>query len=532
MEHFGGNPFVNIEQRKRSLREKVTPLFKGNPISEIARLLDADEFIEVSQNHKQAPVKRFNIDAFVERELSRSDALLLPDSYTKLETTIIPPDEGEMFVSGEGDAPFREKKIFPRSYHLVELLTALKQSYSVTTGTNKKNMMRGESYQAFSIPGLGRAVLLNDEEGNATFVISVDDPTEIPWLMSQTKNELKSLGDEKIRTLHYPGSPEKWKTELSALLTESFVDSAKNHETASEANSETPNAPDGWMNEFGLSRYLGITRKKTGQLIRQYLDGHPEWRKSYKNGTNMVTSYYHPDLIEACQKYVSSLPPKAPAGWKTNEELAVELGVSNKLTGRLIKEYVATHPEWLHSYTGVSGVFNFIDPDLVQLIRHDIEAREVPPEGWMSRSMIARTISTSKSTVFRLIDRELAEYRVIHPEWFGTYHATIEKTTEFFSPELVKALIETLAKREVAPSGWETLLGISSELKKEMDLKGTKYVTDRKTIKKIVDEYRISNSDWFMTYKTHTSSGRYHAFTEHFHPDLIRLVKERLRRSS
>jgi len=676
MERFGGNPFAassegarNLEQQKKALHEKIARLLQGVPLREVARLLGAEDLIEIVRIGRQAPVKRLNVEAFVERELKRGNMLRLPDSITKLEMTIVPPDEGEMIRQGEGDAPFREKRIFPRSHHLVEILTVLKEPYSITTGTNGKDMMRGESYQMFSIPGLQRIVLVNDEEGNATFIISADDPDEMEHLMTQTKNELRSLGDEKMRALHYPGDPGKWKAELLILLQEPFADSLKKKQRprGKDANAEVAVAPDGWMNERNLALYLGISRNKTAVLVERNLTECPEWVEMFRNERNHILEYYHPDLIEACKEYLTSLPPEVPDGWKTNAAMARELSVNQQTTQRLIESEGAAHPEWtakyrtpdghinvfvspelsaritenirkriappegwkiamqlvdasravrrphvveiaeryreehpkwfrlyanpkrmleehyhpdlikliedelrqkperapegwmmmgtlakelgvdvsmveriarLHAtghsewlkmYGSISGDRIHMHPDLIRSVRREIEEREKPPEGWKGWTTIAREAGTDPLTVRRLVDREFAGYRATHPEWFKTYTDPNGRLADFLHPELVGLIVTQLTRRETAPSGWATILRISSDMKEEAESTGADIVTSRTLIKKLIEEYRTNNPDWFKDYKTPSQK---YVYTEHYHPDLVRLIKQRLRRGS
>ena len=180
-------------QYKTETNQKLENLLKQSiGIEEIAKLLNAEEFLSVDSDGLKEPVISFDAKAFIDREIRSGTFLKLPDAIQKIDSTILPPDESEVVVTGNGSG-FEKKEIIPRSFYLIEVLTNLKQKYSIIEGVNTGNMMREQSYKIFLLPDLQKLVLVNDEEGNATFIIHDVEDTASEWVdySSLTKEEIK-----------------------------------------------------------------------------------------------------------------------------------------------------------------------------------------------------------------------------------------------------------------------------------------------------------------------------------------------------
>ena len=211
---------ARIVQFRKETNERLVSLLKpGVPITEIAQLLGAEDLIIIEPVKRgQKPVYKFDVQTFIQREIDNGTFLRLPDRFEKLGATLVPPDEGETIQRGSGEG-MAEKKTIPRSRYLVEVLTDLNKRYQIVSGTNAPDMVREETYQVFIIPDLEKIVLVNNEEGNATFVVSVDKDEEPADYYRLSKNELRTLGLYKSRQLNYSGSPDQWKISIKQALT-------------------------------------------------------------------------------------------------------------------------------------------------------------------------------------------------------------------------------------------------------------------------------------------------------------------------
>lgn len=665
-----GGGEAGIERRKREINGHVTALLKpGAPLQEIARLLGAEDLLQtVRVRGRNEPVLRFDAHTYVQREAEKQVSLRLPDEFIKLQTTIIPPDEGETFQPGEGSG-IEKKQIIPRSRYLAELLTELNQPYRVVIGRNAPDMVRVESYQAFLIPGLKRMVLVNDEEGNATFVILVTEEDRYASFMELSKDELRGLGEEKVQTFKYFGDPIQWKSKLRESLTMKFQEDEAPEGNPfiqkASAGEHVERKPAGWMHEMAASLHLGITRSRAAALIERALRERPEWTKKYRSEKGQALMHYHPDLIEHLRNVLEQEPKLAPQGWKMNTQLAEELNVNPQTTQRLIDAYRETHPEswvsylsegshirkfaspelvrivreniekrvtppegwknaselmdplrairtedvrglaemrraehsewfkvyankkrmleeyyhpslvaiveqdilkkptkappgwmnfqaladelgkdrevverlierqrlthpgWLQPYLSYGGVGMHAHPDLVALIRKEVTEREGPPAGWKGITAVSEEAGTEPLTVRRWLERSHKNIRTTRPEWFGMYMNQNGKLVEFIHPDLVKAIVDELSRREVAPEGWMSVLSLSNELKNEARLTGNRVVSSRRRIKDEMEKYRLAHPEWFKKFKPTTGRG---PFGEHYHPDLIKRVKEDLAR--
>ncbi len=167
---------------------------------------------------------------------------------------------------------------------------------------------------------------------------------------------------------------------------------------------------------------------------------------------------------------------------------------------------------------GVSG--HIIDSvavetdEVMKLIRKHSKAFDIEeaPEGWMSSGQIGDLpdIQGGKEGVKLAAET----HRKKHPKWFKHYHVS-NNFAEHYHPDLVNILKEQCARKEKAPKGWMTVAQVAAL----SDVQGG----DVK-VKLVAKQYRKSHSKWFKQYM-----GGYH-FTEHFHPDLVNILKEQCAR--
>ncbi|MDO9231630.1 MAG: integrase repeat-containing protein [bacterium] len=229
-EHFSNFPNVNqIKVPEKESAEAtifraetnkgIQELLKTNTdLRRVAVLLGAEKYLEVIQTRGTSPTYHFNVKSFVDDQIAQKTFLKLPGEFLKTNEVILPPDSGEIIIgSGEGIDP---KKIIPRSQFLVELLSEMNLDYNVIEGENSPNMMRQLSYYAFIIQKINKLALINNEEGNATFIIHQFEGgfEEAKNYLEMSKEELKDLPQEIFSELIYPGDKEKWKMAMKDFL--------------------------------------------------------------------------------------------------------------------------------------------------------------------------------------------------------------------------------------------------------------------------------------------------------------------------
>ncbi len=443
---------ARIMEFRREANARLVNLLKPClPMMEIAQLLGAEDLITVEKAGRgQKPVYHLNVQAFIQREIDRGTFLRLPDSFEKIDDTVLPPDKGETIRGGSGEG-VEEKKIVPRSQYLVEVLTELNQPYQVISGTNTANMVRGESYQMFVVPGLEKVVLVNNEEGNATFIVSVSEPGEYSAIMGLTKDGLKNLGEEKVAVVIHLGNVIEWKQKIKLFLTKEF--------------------------------------RSDGKID----DAEPE-------------------------------PEVALAGWTTNKALSRDLGVNPHTTKLILDRYITAHPDLEAKLIRLRGTSKYLHPELVAYIRTDVENRAKPPEGWQVVSSLED--KTTGKTIQRLVNKNIQLHGKKVDEWVGDYVGATGKPSRHLHPELIRLITAELDERESAPAGWLTNHALSEVLKREQAA-GKKTIHRRATIREIIKKYRGNHSEWFKTFKT-----TYNPFflKEHFHPDLVEIIKRELMR--
>ncbi len=158
----------------------------------------------------------------------------------------------------------------------------------------------------------------------------------------------------------------------------------------------------------------------------------------------------------------------------------------------------------------IEGIEFIVNEEEVMKVERkmDDEAYDFAPEDWKTNGGLAEDIGTSFSVVKRIAESVRGE----KPEWFRIYKFKGGRVEEYYSPELVKLIMEEVQAREEAPVGWKTNGFVANVLD---------YA--HSTISKIADKYRVSNPEWFRKYKI--KAGR---VEEHYAPDLVTEIRQEL----
>ncbi len=205
---------------KKEVEERIKNLLETNSdLRNVAKFLGAEKYLRIFPGKRQTVI--FKAKDFIYDQIKSQKFLKLPTKFLKTNDVILPPDPGEIITgSGEGMEP---KEYIPRSQYLIELLTEMDLDYELTEGENTPNMMRKLSYYGVVIKEIKKLVLVNNEEGNATFIIH-DFEGDIEEAKKYSKNISKDglkirrdvSGD--VSYVEYPGDKEKWKLAIRDLL--------------------------------------------------------------------------------------------------------------------------------------------------------------------------------------------------------------------------------------------------------------------------------------------------------------------------
>ena len=472
-------------------------------LTELVQILGAEKYL-TEEGPRGKEGLHFNVKAFVEDQFKEGTVpILLPEKQIKLKETILPPGKAEI-VTGSGEG-FDENGTIPRVNTFVQILSRRQEPYLLVLGTNSPNMMRGESYHIFLVPNQEKLVFINDEEGNATFVVHKASEGEWRRYAAMKKEELKELQGEGIQVINYPGSLEEWSAKVEEALYSAFSVKEKQ-----ESGLEL--APEGWMTKNALSKELGISDKLIVKKIAPFRETNSEWFQQYSDKIDRVFEYYHPDLIAEMKKDMAKRPQEAPEGWLTNNALRMELDLPFPLIQKIAQSYKISHPDWFKEHLVKGGqVLEHYHPDLIAEVKKQIASRsEHAPEGWKTNSGLADQLNVSFQMISTIANRSREE----HPEWFQEFLNIQGHTYEHYHPDLVASIIkEVISRSEHAPEGWLTNTALSKEL-----------AIDVSVISKSANIFRETNPEWFGVFLDKVNHSR-----EHYHPDLLNKIREEIK---
>ncbi|MBI5229884.1 MAG: hypothetical protein HY981_01110, partial [Candidatus Magasanikbacteria bacterium] len=283
-------PEAQEETLAWSINQEITAFIADHPginLQTLSEMLGATKFFKLipSKSRDSSAIQYLNVSEFVEalKAQHHLHAINMPETIATTDDTFLPPDPGEIATgSGQG---IEIKVIIPRTRYLIEVLTELHLSYSVHEGRNTPNMLRQLSYQAFEVPEKGLVILINNEEGNATFIVHhVEENNQTNnWKhFSQfTKDQLKALGQDKVTVIIFNQPAEEWKREIAHVIVSGQTDKKPHkpttlpddnakpelkHRTAESALQELEEAFKKWqeLSEETRGRFNSNWLKKNG----------------------------------------------------------------------------------------------------------------------------------------------------------------------------------------------------------------------------------------------------------------------------
>ncbi len=508
--------YQNSELEREALafevHKKITEFVVSNStkLETIAQMLGANDFLKITEIGKgQSPVTRLDISGFVKnlKDTNQLHKLKLPGQIEQTHKTILPPDEGE-FRSGDGTTSIEKKRVFPRTRFVMEILADLNLDYQAENGTNLPSMMRSFSYIAFTIPEINTLLLVNDEEGNATFIVyNIDDTQENDrdHFVNLTKNQLKDLGPEKVSRIEFDKSEEEWKTKISHFLLNGPKEENKKQNV--EQNKNLKKAPEGWLTITGLAKKTGRADGFIKKILQEFYEKHPEWIEIYLDYNNHPREHLHPDLIVEIEK-IFSKRERPPINWQNCFGLSKKENISRDFIVNFTNQYRETKPEWFGMFEDKrSGLVQYYHPDLIKLIIEAEKNKEVAPDGWQTSSSLEKIIQRSGQTITSFVN----PFRTTNQDWFKFYINRLDgKTREHFHPDLIKNIEAHFQKRNPAPEGWMTAMMLTKKIGRQF-----------KTVSDYINNLIKDNPNWKNKYDDSGGHER-----DHYHPDLIAKIEQ------
>lgn len=478
------------------LNQKPTP-----GISDFAEVFGAEAYVTEMKRQK---VVKVDIRAFreemVTRLLEQSEVsgteVILPKVFEMLPQTILPPDEGEIKAgSGEG---VEKKKYIPRTQYLIDLLSEMGEQYEIMGGKNTSDMMRERTYFIFFLPNSEKAVFINNEEGNTTFIIyQVSSRQEAIDLAALTKDEIraKELHSHPYVQIDWTGDEGSWKEKIleflnGAIPENKIKEKLGNEETTADLevikNKGYEKIKQNEMTIPMIARYVGLNEGWLRPRIKKLLIEHPDWEPEIRlipgaNRSLREAACYGPEIIAELKAQADKLK-KPKKDWLNLFGIAKKIGKDRGWARPRIEELLAAHPEWKPELglDGVNKEVLYYPPELIQALEIEVSKLGQRPEKDLNIKDISIRLKKGTMWVHNRIQKVLEKHPELAPKRKSLN--AVNKEIYYYSPEVVAKLQEELDSLEEADENWATLAKVSEEIDRS-----EKWIKDR--IKKLSVEH-------------------------------------------
>ncbi len=204
----------------------------------------------------------------------------------------------------------------------------------------------------------------------------------------------------------------------------------------------------------------------------------------------------------------------APEGWKTNKALSIKLNITKEMCPSFADKYRKDHPEYFKEFKDRTGnIREHYSPILINLITEDVEKNKLilqAPEGWKTNAALAVELKVGKPMVNKISEK----YRKDNPEYFKEFKIKKGSVFEHYSPELLEIITQKVKEIPQAPEGWKTNNSIASESAVNFGF-----------IKRITDNYRKDNPEYFKEFKNQTNTT-----LEHYSPELVEIITKEVKK--
>lgn len=375
--------------------------------------------------------------------------------------TIVPTDASFAPRIIYGPEEFREKQTIQR---LKTVLFVLSNQFNInvenpnelilTHGSMENTMMRKASYYLIESTLLDKAVLVCNEEGNATYIVDIKSlhslnitTDEVSHLakteLNQLLREQPQLGQRIVYSFNY----------VSRLIDglHGIRASAKPDKTTQRDDAGKflrPNAPDKYKSLEHLSNEFGVDRKTISKaLTKVTAELGPVTKFKFRRG---VAEGFSPSQQEILKGYLESrrlFSPKAPEGLlsisgiarhlglnyytvvEATQSLGETLGVTEQLKfgSRITAAYSASQQESILNELQESGAFD-----------------RMAPEGYLPMSRLAKNLKVGRDTLVAAIEVLEVEIGEVSRHQF---HKRMARSYSPNQQEIIKAYLETKDRR-------------------------------------------------------------------------------------
>ncbi len=428
----------------------------GLKLDRIASLLDAEDYLDTQEARGQRgesrslDAQRFLKDAAAGRQIPQ-----LPDHYIETDTVVLEPGEGEI-GTGEGSG-IKEKDPIPRTRNVMNLLGEMGESYVLIDGKNRDNMVRKLSYVVFVLEKAKKLLFVNDEDGNATYVVhQFEDNQTWKEYAAKTKDQLRDIAannPELVSVIEFKKGMDGFLEDLEELI--------RNTPQKKESRSDEQ-APTGWLTTYGISKAV----KKTRKWVKNRLDKMTltdDDIHEYKTGGNQVKPHYSPQIVEQLRVMAEGYE-KAPSDWVMLTGMPEILQKSTKWAEPRIAAMSLSSEDEGKYLSSDGSVHTFYSPGVIDRLQAMASELNEAPDGWMAISHIAESIGKSHDWVTARI-----QSMTIELEDQGEYLLTGGNTTQYYSPLIIERLRKMAAELKQAPEGWMTVADMISELRMSTD---------------------------------------------------------------
>jgi len=268
-------------------------------------------------------------------------------------------------------------------------------------------------------------------------------------------------------------------------------------------------AKEGWIKPSELGDKFNISNNTVKVFAESFRKNYPGWFSKFKDLNGAIAEYYSSELIKKINEEFE-LREFAPEGWMVKNEAKILFKKTTAAIKKVVEKYRKSNPEWFHEYLCDNGVLReHYSPELVAAINVEFNSQNLAPKDWLTMNQFSQTIGRHETTVKRLTKK----FRIDHPEWFRWCVDRLGRSFEFYSPELVRKIKESIKSNEHAPEGWFTKNGLANKTKKSPG-----------QISRLAERSRNSNPEWFHQY---LDSGN--RLKEHYSPELIKQITKDLK---
>lgn len=420
-------------------------------LHEIAELLDAQEFLCTQETGKgKEPVLEFNAAEFIEREVKKDLPLVLPTNFLKVKYVVLPPDEGEVIRAGSGEG-VEAKKIIPRSHYLMEVLSEIDEPYAVVAGTNTATMVREESYRVFVVFNLEKIIFVNDEEGNATFVVHQVSGVQQKWpqFAKLTKSQLKELGPSKVTCINYQGDSNEWKARLKvAITTNPNPETAPKPVDKNKEKGDYKPAPPGWFTERALSLKSGFAKPTLKKVLADNNLNNPVDTQMYLDNHNTPRNHHSPRAVDVVMELA------IPSHWIARNTWVKTIPHVSPNTAKARATIVAGENS---AVTKKKGVVHYDAPSVIAEVREYFKNRKPARPNWKTAARASREdIGHSHTTAEPILERFAAQF-VPDEHGPGKEEAQDEggHMLIHYRPEVIRQAKEYFKAVPPAPANWK-----------------------------------------------------------------------------